>query len=581
MASGSFSKSIGSYYTFRVSWASTPNTADNQSSVTFSMYLVGHDIGSGTATGIAARTGNAAIINGSSYTWSAAKVSRKGNFTLLLGSKTVTISHNSDGSKSFSASFTWDCKFTTDGAYRASATASGTVTLDSIPRGTKPTLSSASADMGSSITIDLSERASDSFTHTLSYKPETTSTWTTITTKTSNTSVSFTVPNFASAIPNKTGGNVEIRCTTYSGNTEVGTKTVSLTASVPNTSAYYPTASISDSEDYLSGFTAYIQNHSKIKVTITPVGAAGSTIASVASYFDGKTYNGNSWTSDTITGKGSLTIKTTVRDSRGRSTTVTKTITVQGYSPPSISAFSAERCNENQVSTPGGNRVHIRYLFSVSASEYGNTATMTLSYKLHSDTSYSELSESEQIPASETDVYPGTEMTSNSSFDIKITVEDAFDQTERVIPLRSEAVIFDVLADGTGFAFGKTAENSSFLDIAWRLLLQGNRQYARGSCLIREDIPDHGDLDDITDVGFYRVGGNQAASTISNSPTTSAFILDVYNATGSALSGAPPDGSGYAYYFQELTSIGVHKWIRLVTFARSTTPTFGAWVQEF
>lgn len=85
--------------------------------------------------------------------------------------------------------------------------------------------------MGSAGTITIS-RASSSFTHTLTYSFGNTSG--TIITKTTATSVKWTPPlSLASQIPNATSGTCTITCTTYNGNTNIGSKTCTLTVSVP------------------------------------------------------------------------------------------------------------------------------------------------------------------------------------------------------------------------------------------------------------------------------------------------------------------------------------------------------------
>lgn len=91
-------------------------------------------------------------------------------------------------------------------------------TLTTIKRASSVTC--ADGNIGSATTINIS-RASSSFTHTLTYEFE--GLTGTIATKTSSTSIGWTIPtSFYEKIPNATYGTCTIHCTTYSGSTKIG-----------------------------------------------------------------------------------------------------------------------------------------------------------------------------------------------------------------------------------------------------------------------------------------------------------------------------------------------------------------------
>jgi microcystin-dependent protein len=173
------------------------------------------------------------VIDGDKYTKS---VSLNPNNTTsgsnTIYSKTLDIEHNSDGSK----------KLTVSASY-ATSTSSGTVkdsltkTLTTIARKSAPTCPS-SGTLGSAITIN-TNRKSSSFTHTL------TASWNgksdAIATKTTAASVSWTPP--LSWCTEGASGTCTITCTTYNGNTSLGSNTCSLTLYRPETSTLYLPAS--------------------------------------------------------------------------------------------------------------------------------------------------------------------------------------------------------------------------------------------------------------------------------------------------------------------------------------------------
>ena len=138
----------------------------------------------------------------------------------LVYSKTVTVGHNTDGTKTVSASFTFNTEL-----YEGTIKASTSKKLTTIPRTTTPSLSASSVKPGGSITISM-PRASSSFDHTLTYSCGKSSG-----TIGSNlgTSKTWTVPtSFITQNPN---GNqtCTITCKTYSGSTYIGSKSVSFT----------------------------------------------------------------------------------------------------------------------------------------------------------------------------------------------------------------------------------------------------------------------------------------------------------------------------------------------------------------
>ena len=137
-----------------------------------------------------------------------------------IASGTTTITHDSDGSKNMSVAFSIDMvkDSWTPGAISVSGKS---MALTAIPRSS--TISCSTAYIGSNATITIN-RASSSFTHTVDYQFGSLSG--NITTKTSNTSISFALPEaFYAQIPNAQSGSGTITCKTYNGSTLIGTNT--------------------------------------------------------------------------------------------------------------------------------------------------------------------------------------------------------------------------------------------------------------------------------------------------------------------------------------------------------------------
>ena len=172
--SGSITTNESHGRSVKLSWSlSTQSVENNQSTLSWSI------TGAGSASGWVMTGGFKAVINGTTvYSTSTDTRIQLYNGT-SVASGTTKITHNADGTKSFSLSIEAGVY-----TYAVSVTASGTHTLDTIPRAS--TVSATNTNLNSASTITIT-RASSSFTHTLTYSFG--STTGTIVSKTTSTSV--------------------------------------------------------------------------------------------------------------------------------------------------------------------------------------------------------------------------------------------------------------------------------------------------------------------------------------------------------------------------------------------------------
>lgn len=457
--SGSFSGSIKSgNYKLRVDWSATQSVSGNTSKITAVMYLVQ---ASGWSLGISARSGNSTSIAGTSYSWGSPAISNGGGKTTKLATVTSgNISHNADGTKSVTITATFKIEATISGTYYGTITASDTVTLNTIPRATQPKLSASSVNMGAALTVSL-PRASSSFVHDLSYKFAG-SAWKSIVTGV-GTSYAWTVPDLATSIPNATSGTVTVRCVTRNGGTTIGTKTAVFTAKVP--SSVVPTISAVTFAETVAGiaaqFGAFVRSKSAVKATITAAGAKGSTIKSYTATLQGKTYTGASWTSSTLTSSGSLPVKVTVKDSRGRTASKTSNITVLGYSPPEVRSLNAYRVGADGLAQDDGVGLSIGWDYAVASVGGKNTAAAVIEYKRTTATTWEStpLHTSSSLSGSGVKLVQDVTLSTDYQYDVRLTVKDWFGaEAAYVVTVPSGRVIVDLKADGSGVGIGKTAE---------------------------------------------------------------------------------------------------------------------------
>ena len=339
----------------------------------FSLYKIGHSIKLAEKTVSSVKRANAN------------QYSIGTNSSITIASGTTTISHNSDGSKNMSIAFSIDMAKDswTPGAISVSGKS---MALTNIPRAS--TVSCSTANIGSNATITIN-RASSSFTHTLSYTFG--SLDDTIVTKTSKTSVAWTIPTtFYAIIPNSKSGTGTITCDTYNGSTKIGTKTCTFTATVSE-SASKPTLSptVVDNNSTTIALTGdntkFIKYYSNAAVTTGAEARNSATLASQKITCGSKSISS---ASGTINKVESGSFKFSATDSRGYTTSQTVTKTLINYvkltcnlqkSTPDISGNFTLTVKGNYFNGSFGatnNTLTIQYRYKENGGTYSNWKTI-------------------------------------------------------------------------------------------------------------------------------------------------------------------------------------------------------------
>lgn len=142
---------------------------------------------------------------------------------------------------------------------------------------------------------------------------------------------------------------------TYSGGTYIGMAEAPFRLTVP--ASYVPTIGGLNVTEATPGLAAnvgkYVKGISTLAMEIvSPAGIAGSTIASQKiEILSGttvlQTINSGSGTSGVLTTSGTLTVRATVTDTRGRVATTSQDITVLNWAPPVLSAVTVQRALSN------------------------------------------------------------------------------------------------------------------------------------------------------------------------------------------------------------------------------------------
>ena len=395
---------------------------------------------------------------------------------VTIASGTATIPHDSDGSKTLSASFRCAYKWVASSAWSAS----GTMALTQIARASQPscvTYPGTTQDigyMGSTIYIH-TNRASASFTHTVRYAWGSKSG--TIATGVEN-NCQWTIPlDLATESPNQYSGWGTIYCDTYYGGTFVGTKSVVFKASVPSSTAPAVTITLERPRSTTPAVTGYVQGVDQLKVTISATGKYGATITSYSSTVDGAAYSGSTYTTGILTKSGAIRVTATVTDSRGWKTTVSKDITVQAYTAPAVTGVSAYRCKSATDASLNAAGAYICIKPSGSITPLGSTngRKCTIYWKKATETGWQ--SKVLDMSAYTLSGYVIVSADTAASYNICVRLQDSFKLIDYYgSDVMSASAFIDILlasdSDTTkkGMAIGKVAEVEGALDVGWNLI---------------------------------------------------------------------------------------------------------------
>lgn len=315
-------------------------------------------------------------------------------------------------------------------------------------------MTDVSGTIGSSISLSWT-RFDSTYTHKLTYKFGDAEG--TIGTDL-GTSKTWTPPmSLCSQLPNSVSGTGTITLETFDGDTSLGSNTYVLTLAVPT--SIVPTVSVSTAEGTASGFGVYATNLSTLKATMSTAGSYGSTVQTAVLTYDDVQYsaavsdNAAVITTNTLLYSGSRAYNVTVTDSRGRTNTVTGTITVYEWSDAVAQAIDIDVY---------GTQVTIDVPYRISEVNNLNTKKVTLSRTRVSDGTTTVV-----VNKATLSTYTGTwhivETVSDvdtESYEYTVTIEDTKGSSS--LKLSTGIVCISQYAGGKGVTFFGEATDTGF-----------------------------------------------------------------------------------------------------------------------
>ena len=382
----------------------------NYSRVTVAVYITA-DSGS-WATWNGACNGNL-VINGLSYPFSTS-YSINGS-TQRLYITTVTVPHNSDGTKTVSAYASFNAK----PSFVGWLSASNGLTLTTIPRGSKTNFISGS-EFGDTYTIKWTP-AVESFTHRVYWHilTEKEHPWVLVGTGFKN-QASFEIPlELCSKIPNDSSTVLTVSLETYSGTTKIYDEIKTYTITVPESVKPRITSFeiVEGNSRFPQAFrNIWVQNISKPKVISESEGVYGSTIKSIKTTFEEATYDGSIVTLNNISSDGRQKVKTVITDSRGRTIEKVTELDIEPYFEPQIKNITFAFCDVNGLPDASGKYIKITVQGNVASVKNKNVRNLKAKWKKQATGTFS-------TKAMNTNSYEFESSVVISGFDSSLTYE--------------------------------------------------------------------------------------------------------------------------------------------------------------
>lgn len=454
--------SNGRYY--QLSWNATQSTANNMSTISWTLSAQGYSGG-----WLAERTLYVTIDGATVYNKSD-RVERKVG-TIKTGTKTIT--HNSNGSRSFTITLGAAVYGTS-----VNCKGSGTFALNTIGRASTLNVSGGTLGVAQTITAD---RKVSSFTHTLTWECGSYSG--TIANKSTATSWSFTPPlELANTATQLFPVGVYFKLTTYNGSTVVGTSDQTVVMKIPTSIKPTCTVNITDPTGYSSTYGGYVQNKSKMKITVTATPAYGSPITGYSIIANGNTYSDNPATTGVITDSGTNTIIGKATDKRNRTGSATTTINVLAYSSPKIT-FTMYRCDQDGTENMTGSYCKVSYKAVITSLSNKNSKSIKLRYKKTSDTTYTfRTINMESYTQEGSEIFSAED---GSSYNVQMQAIDSFETSTTTAELSTGFSIMHIAASGKGLAIGKISQADEF-EVGMDANFYSGAHFNKG---FTEDIP--------------------------------------------------------------------------------------------
>ena len=227
-----------------------------------------------------------------------------------------------------------------------------------------------------------------------------------------------------------------------------------------------PTAVIEDDAELRATYGDYVLLQSRLHITASAGLRYGATLETLKIIANGTYYTGAEAITEVLESLDYDTVAIEVTDSRGVTAVTEYTISIVEWFTPRVTALAVHRCTSAGVLNDSGDHVLIEWGVSFAPVNDHNTRVLTV----HHPEGSSVVTLSAYQQTGQMIVAADTE----HSYNISLTLQDAFATFTRTVRLSTAGVILDILSGGKGVAFGKVAETQAALEVCpdWTLICQ-------------------------------------------------------------------------------------------------------------
>ena len=487
MASGTIeftqSATSGRYIDGKIVWKSVADNDNNRSKVTADIYVRKASTVETLTIATSGTWSYKITVNGLSGTYTRS-VSVLEDW-VLLGGVNTTVDHDTGGSKSITISGTITAPAGTN--FEGHTTSgSGTAKFDDIPRATTfDSLSTASPQYFTNKITAYYTPKKATFYNQCTIKVNGSNGYVTVRTvnlgqksATQQTyDVTFTAKELSDiiypALKDKTEAMVQVSFDTYSDSgytVRVGTGYYSRATTFIIPDSVAPTASLKvtyvNTGSWITGKSIYVAGLSSVSVELTDTPGTGATIKSSKVFYNNTGYDAGTPITFKLNKSGNIEFVAQVTDSRGRSATATKSITVLPYSSPAITSMQTERGTYNNGWTADENGQDVKVTFKTTLALTDNGNTYSAAFKVNGVSKTPSGTTTGLASGAERVVYL-IGLSGEESHALVLTATDSTGSTgSATLTIPTVRVTIEFGADGVGIAFGKTSEHDAF-ECAW------------------------------------------------------------------------------------------------------------------
>lgn len=275
--------------------------------------------------------------------------------------------------------------------------------------------------------------------------------------------------------PNTATPIIRVTLQTYSNSgytTKVGTdQSREITLSLPTYIA--PTATLAvnlvNSNAWVASKNIYASGLSGATIKLTAEPGSGAELTSTTITYNGATYNAAELKITTLKKSGDIEFSAKATDSRGRSTTATKKITVLPYSAPAVVGLQSERGTYDGggwVADNEGQDVRVIFKIALALKDKGNTCN--IAFKMDGSAKSPNHGATTGLNSDGDYMVYFLGIDGDVSHTLAMTITDSVGNTgAAMLTVPTKHITIEFNDSGRGIAFGKTSEKDETFECAW------------------------------------------------------------------------------------------------------------------